>query len=322
MAQGAQTWSTKKYLGTQALQVWQELVSETLISCDISPVSTDDFSASMTRRRFGTVTFQEVHSSGSQITRTREQIRRDCKDDYFVIQQRAGSVIVEQSGRTAVASPGDCLLISASAPYKIQSDDHFVGFSMSVPKEVLQAWLPDPDFATARALDGAIGWGRALSATLWNFLQGSLEEPALPPSTVVDHILAQLAIALGADTSSATRHQRALLSRLGQTLSDRYREPDFDPSQLAEEHGLSKRYVHLLFARAGTSFGKELAKVRLESAKRLLDDRRFDCVDIMEIALRCGFRDSSGFSRRFRGQYGHPPSAYRRQARAGAAASL
>jgi AraC-like DNA-binding protein len=289
-------------------------VSETLISCDIRPVFADDFRASITRHIFGPVSFQQVHSSASRISRTQEQIRRDRKDGYFVIQQRSGTVVIEQHGRTAIATPGDCLLLSARAPYTIESDGHFVGLSMSVPKEILEGWLPDPEFATARTMDGARGWGRALSATLWNFLEGSSEELALPASTVVEQILAQLAIALGMDASSASRHQRALLKRLGETLSDRYREPDFDPSQLAEEHGLSKRYVHLLFARAGTSFGKELAKVRLESARRLLEDQRFDCVDIMEIALRCGFRDSSGFSKRFRGQYGRPPSAYRRHA--------
>jgi len=108
-------------------------------------------------------------------------------------------------------------------------------------------------------------------------------------------------------------HQRALVRRLADTLSNRFCEPDFDPSRLALEHGLSKRYVHMLFAKAGTSFGRELEKVRLERAKRLLEDRRFNCVDIMEIALRCGFRDSSGFSKRFRGRYGAPPSLYRRQ---------
>lgn len=313
MTQAGQSWSTGQYAGGKALSFWQELVAETLIACDISTFSPDDFGATLTRHVFGPVTFQQVHSSGSHILRTREQIRRDRKDGYFVIQQRSGTVVVEQHGRTAIAGPGDCLLLSARSPYSIKTQDNFVGLSMSVSNQIIQGWLPEPELMTARTIDAQQGWGRALSATLSNFLHGAPEDLALPPSMVVDQILAQLAIALGADTSSATRHQGALLRRLEETLSDRYREPDFDPSQLAEEHGLSKRYVHLLFAKAGTSFGKELAKIRLESAKRLLEDHRFNCVDIMEIALRCGFRDSSGFSKRFRGEYGHPPSAYRRR---------
>jgi len=322
VTQTEQTWSTDQHAGGQALRFWQELVTETLIACDISPLSADDFGASLTRHAFGSVSFQLVTSSGSHISRTREQVRRDRKDDYFLIQQRSGTVAIEQHGRTAIAGPGDCLLLSAKSPYSIKADNSFVGLSMSVPNQVLQGWLPEPELITARTIDGARGWGRALSATLSNFLDGSAEDLALPASIVVDQILAQLAIAVRTDSSEATRHQRALLRRLGETLSGRHREPDFDPSQLAQEHGLSKRYVHLLFAKAGTSFGKELARVRLESAKRLLEDHRFNCVDIMEIALRCGFRDSCGFSKRFRGQYGHPPSAYRRQVHGGRHAAV
>lgn len=313
MIQTGQSWSTDRHAGSNALKFWRELVAENLIACDIRAFSDDDFQATMTRRVFGTVTFQEVRSAGSHIVRTREQIRRDRRDGYFLVQQRTGTVAFEQHGRTTQLGPGDCLLLSGKSPYSIKTDDQFTGLSMSVSTQLIEGWLPEPELMTARTINGEHGWGRALSATLSNFLEGTPEDLALPPSIVVDQILAQLAIALGADTGSATRHQGSLFRRLGETLAYRYREPDFDPSQLADEHGLSKRYVHLLFAKAGTTFGKELAKIRLENAKRLLEDHRFNCVDIMEIALRCGFRDSSGFSKRFRGQYGHPPSAYRRQ---------
>lgn len=313
MIQTGESWSTDCRAGGSALRYWQELVSEMLVACDIRPASSDGFEATMTRRAFGAVTFQEVRSAGSHILRSREQIRRDRKDGYFIVQQRTGSVAVEQHGRTALIGPGDCILLSGKSPYSIRTDEHFTGLSMSVSPQLIQGWLPDPELMTARLIEGQLGWGRALSATLSNFLEGSAEDLVLPPSIVIDQILAQLAIALGPESSSTTRHQGSLFRRLGETLADRYREPDFDPTQLADAHGLSKRYVHLLFAKAGTTFGKELAKIRLENAKRLLEDRRFNCVDIMEIALRCGFRDSSGFSKRFRGQYGHPPSAYRRQ---------
>lgn len=313
MSQARQSWSTSPYVGPQAVRIWQDLVAQSLIACDIKPTSMAEFDASMTRYAFGPVTVQQVRSTGSYISRTRQQIRRDRKDGYFVIHQVAGTVAIEQHGRTAIARTGDCLLLSARSPYTITAEEPFIGLSMSVPNAVLEGWLPDPEVATARTIDGSNGWGRALSAAMATFANEPPEDLALPAPVVVGQILAHLAISLGTDSSPATLHQRALLRRLGDTIYDRYREPDFDPSQLAGEHGLSKRYVHLLFARAGTSFGKELARVRLENAKRLLEDKRFHCVDIMEIALRCGFKDSSGFSKRFRGEYGRPPSAYRRQ---------
>ena len=157
VAHAGESWSTEQYAGGTALRFWQELVAETLIACDISPVSADDFGASLTRYAFGPVSFQQVHSSASHISRTREQIRRDRKDSYFIIQQRSGTVVIEQHGRTAIAGPGDCLLLSARSPYSIRTRDHFVSLSMSVPNPILQGWLPEPELMTARTIEGTNG---------------------------------------------------------------------------------------------------------------------------------------------------------------------
>ena len=87
MGQTGQSWSTDQYAGGRALRFWQELVAETFIACDITTASPEDFGASMSRYAFGPVSFQQVQSSGSRILRTREQIRRDRKDGYFIVKQ-------------------------------------------------------------------------------------------------------------------------------------------------------------------------------------------------------------------------------------------
>ena len=86
---------------------------------------------------------------------------------------------------------------------------------MSVSNQIAQSWLPDPELVTARAIEGDAGWGRALSATLSNFPETAPEGLALPEFLIVEQVMAQLAIALGTDTSRASRHQKALFKRLG-----------------------------------------------------------------------------------------------------------
>jgi AraC-like DNA-binding protein len=76
--------------------------------------------------------------------------------------------------------------------------------------------------------------------------------------------------------------------------------------------GISKRYLHSLFAASGTTFCKELMSLRLERAARQLRDPQFANVSVSEIAWRCGFADSSHFARRFCQRYGTPPREYRR----------
>ena len=84
-----------------------------------------------------------------------------------------------------------------------------------------------------------------------------------------------------------------------------------DKAAVAAAHGLSKRYLHLLFASAGSSFGSTLLELRLGQAQAMLADRRFGRSSIGEIAWRCGFTDPSHFARRFRQRFGHAPAAWR-----------
>lgn len=313
MQQGERYWSTDHVAGTQALRYWREAVAEQMISCVIESDEADRFTASLRSYRFGLTDIHLAQSSPSEIRRTKDCISRNKSDRYYLIHHRKGQILVEQHARVAVVEPGDCVLVSGRSPYRIMSREPMQGMSIAIPADLLLGWLPEPDLITARTLHGDKGWGYSLAATLTNFQESAPSDLALSPSVVVEQVLAHLAIAAGTHDRSTTRHHRTLLNRLANSLMDRFHEPDLDPSSLAEEHGLSKRYVHMIFAKAGTSFCKELEKIRLERAKRLLEDRRFDGLDLMEIALRCGFRDSSRFSRRFRDRYGTPPSVYRKQ---------
>jgi AraC-like DNA-binding protein len=136
----------------------------------------------------------------------------------------------------------------------------------------------------------------------------------LPPTVVAEQIVSLLALAASHHHPSPTTHKRALLRRVTETIRERCHEPDLDPATVAAALGVSRRYVHLLFASAGTTFSQELYACRLHRAHRLLCDKRFDGLGIAEIAWSCGFSDHSHFTRRFREQFGAPPSAYRQNA--------
>jgi len=120
-----------------------------------------------------------------------------------------------------------------------------------------------------------------------------------------------LALAVARESASPSTHKRALLRRVTETIRERCHEPDLDPAKVAAALGLSRRYVHLLFASAGSTFSQELYECRLRRAQRLLGDKRFDGLGIAEIAWNCGFSEPSHFTRRFRERFGAAPSAYR-----------
>ncbi len=90
-------------------------------------------------------------------------------------------------------------------------------------------------------------------------------------------------------------------------------ESGLTPTAIAEMNGISKRYLHYLFAQTDTTFGSELMRVRLDAARRLLADHRYAALTVSDIAARCGFLEPSHFARRFRKAYGEGPTEFRKR---------
>ena len=133
----------------------------------------------------------------------------------------------------------------------------------------------------------------------------------VPRSTIADQIGSLFALMGRPASPTARPGARALLAAMRRTMEERLTDNEFDPQDLAEACGVSKRYVHSVFARAGTTFGRELIELRLRSARQLLSNPRFRSWSISQIALECGFSDQSHFSRRFRKRFDAAPSSCR-----------
>ncbi|HWT21796.1 MAG TPA: helix-turn-helix domain-containing protein, partial [Variovorax sp.] len=61
------------------------------------------------------------------------------------------------------------------------------------------------------------------------------------------------------------------------------------------------------------TFAAALAGFRMQVARRMLGDARFDRLSIAEIGLRVGLADASHFVRQFSRHLGTTPGALRRQ---------
>jgi transcriptional regulator GlxA family with amidase domain len=73
---------------------------------------------------------------------------------------------------------------------------------------------------------------------------------------------------------------------------------------VGRRHGVSDRYVHMLFAETGQSFGRFVEEERLKRAFALLTHPTRAVRKIGEIASTVGFPEPSMFSRAFRRRFG------------------
>lgn len=112
-----------------------------------------------------------------------------------------------------------------------------------------------------------------------------------------------------------TRESRNLGSRLNMVkaidyMKENYKKEDLSLKEAADFIGISTAYFSRSFKEEmHTSFIKYLIKLRMEEAKRLLEDSE---VSTMEIAFDVGFSDYPHFSKTFKKFYGITPSECRK----------
>jgi AraC-like DNA-binding protein len=85
---------------------------------------------------------------------------------------------------------------------------------------------------------------------------------------------------------------------------------------VARRHGITSRYVHLLFRQTGQTFSQFVEEARLRRAMALLSDPMCAELKIGDIASRVGYAEHSTFYRAFRRYFGEAPGRVRKLSRA------
>jgi AraC-like DNA-binding protein len=133
---------------------------------------------------------------------------------------------------------------------------------------------------------------------------------------VVTHTYDLVALALGAnrDAADLAKGRGLAAARLGAIKSDiaaHLGDSSLSVVAVAARHGVTPRYVQMLFEREGATFSEFVREQRLACAHRMLSDLRRADRTITAIALAAGFSDLSHFNRAFRRAYGVTPSDVR-----------
>ena len=311
MAMLEQSWSTEHLQPGKALTYWRDVICENLLQMHIQSGQESAFFGRIEKHAFGPIKANFISVSEQRVWRDRATACTAKDHTFHLIHVRKGVQLIEQYGRSLKVEAGDCLLIDCLAGFEFDFPQGVEALVLEIGRDWLSGWLPAPEEAAARLIDGRIGWGATLASALSNLTPATVGASGLPPAVVAEQIVSLLALAASPDDPPSTTHKRALLRRVTETVRARCHEPDLDPAKVAAALGLSRRYVHLLFAYAGKTFSQELYDCRLIRAQRLLGDKRFDGLGIAEIAWNCGFSEPSHFARRFRERFGSTPSAYR-----------
>jgi AraC-like DNA-binding protein len=200
---------------------------------------------------------------------------------------------------------------------EIQSTSDLINFRF--PFDKIAPLIADLDAAAMRpipvdteALRLLVHYASALKA----------EDMAAAPEVqnlVSSHLRDLAVLAIGATRDAAVvaggrgvpaARLRAIKADIVKNLTDRNLSIDI----IARRHGITPRYVSMLFDGDATTFSEFVLMKRLNQAHRMLTNPRFSDRTVSSVAFEAGFGDLSYFNRTFRRLYGATPSDVRARA--------
>jgi AraC-like DNA-binding protein len=146
--------------------------------------------------------------------------------------------------------------------------------------------------------------------------QGPTTDPVLAHQ-VGTHLVDLVALALGPTEETRVRAitgatRAARLATIRADVLTNLAEVNLTAIAISRRHGVSDRYVHLLFEETGQTFSRFVEEERLKRAFALLRDPARGVKRISEIAAEVGFAELSTFDRAFRRRFGDTPTGVRR----------
>jgi AraC family transcriptional activator of tynA and feaB len=256
----------------------------------------------------------EVGSNSPRVERSDRHARLDGIDCYGVVFQVTGKSFVAQHDDVVELKAGDLAVVDGTKPLSFFQPD---GFSqrlcLHVPRRTLVSHV-------GYAPPAVLSKGRSpATRALFQLVRREInDDEAVSPETdaymqlaVYDLLGAHLA---PSDPRPGLAHTEKLFARICGIIRARFTDPGLSPGQVAEEAGISLRYLQKLFTARGYSCGHFIQSLRLSRAEHLLQRRELLDRDqpLSEIAFAAGFSDYGFFSRKFQQRFGRPPGAHRR----------
>ncbi|MGA0603304.1 helix-turn-helix domain-containing protein [Caulobacter sp. KR2-114] len=218
-------------------------------------------------------------------------------------------------GRLKLLRPGEILVLESELPVDVRIGDGGRLSALVAPAHMLA-----PRFvARERLRGGALRAHAGGVAVLLHQLLKGLTEPERAPlgaGALVDAVGGLVSAVLEdcwaqeRDDGQAMRKLR--MEQINQHIRRNFADPELSPGDVAEALGLSRRYVHKLYAQEGRSFRQDLIGLRIEACLRAFTDEQQAGKTIADIAYAAGYTDISQFNRHFRKLKGDTPSNVRR----------
>lgn len=307
-----ESWTSAGLTRPEALREWREWAASTIAPIEVEVFDADSFAARWISHGIGQLRLLHLYAPAQRVTHTgTEGSAGRAAPSIQLVYSRQGAMKTLMGGKSFTIEPGQFVLLDNTRFYQMEMDTEHECLDLMMPQGWLEKHLPDPGALLARPIETREGWGRPLGALLETMLDG-IDHAPLPRPLIAEQVGTLLSLATGVEEAAAgTRHRGQLARRILRRIESDYADSALSPERVAEDCGISKRYLQTLLAGSGTSFVQELNAMRLDRASDMLADPRAAGLPVADIAFRNGFLDPGYFTRLFRKRFGVTPSEWR-----------
>jgi len=297
------------------IAIWREVIGHAVLRLEIEPLQDIPFEADVSLQGMPGLAILSGVISGSRSGRT-AALLSDGVDDVGLVVNLAGPYLIGQGERELVLSDGEATTFSCAEINSFMHRPPGRVLAMRVPRAALAPLIVGAEDSFLRRIESNTP---ALKLLINYFGLVRHELAAASPEmrrAIVTHIHDLVALAIGATADAANiAHGRgvpaARLRAIKKDIADNFGRADLSVSTVAARHGVTPRYVQMLFEADASTFSEFVLSQRLSRAHQLLSDPRLASRTVASIAFMAGFGDLSYFNRCFRRRFGATPSDVR-----------
>jgi AraC-like DNA-binding protein len=294
---------------------WRDFFANVNGPLEVSCLPDRPFSQRLEAARFDSIRVMRLRGTTDRIWWTSPYgVARRSPDFYLCLNRDHAPMSLAQMGCEADFDYETAVLGSCTESYAIRAQSANDFSVVVLPQTRLRELVAGVEDLLARRLrsDAALCHLRRYLDILAapDDLEGDPQLIIHVERTLMDLV----ALALGArrDEIPCMRGLRA--ARLHEIIAEirmGFAEPAFSAQSVARKVGVTTRYVQDLLQETGTSFTERVLELRLQRARAMLTDPRYDRLRVGEIASACGFNEIPHFNRCFRRRFGATPAQFR-----------
>jgi AraC-like DNA-binding protein len=299
----------------ERVEYWEDLITRHVTPMRIEPTGQSSLRGVVQAQVIGTITVADVSGCGIKASHTRAEVARTAGHLYAACVNLDGGARIKRRGEQITFQKGDVFITDSRHEFMLDLERPWRHLVVSLPVDWIDSRVTRPDllagtvvrdhplmrlWATHLADGFAMGSSFSLAAATL-FARHSVE------------LLAQALDEVHYDQPAPSDALRAAkFLHACRLIALRFGDPNLGPDRIARDLQISSRSLARIFAAHNETVMRRVFDERVRQAMKLLIAPETAHRSITEIALACGFNDSSHFSRVFAARVQATPSQWRR----------